>query len=269
MAPELKQECIVPGLGMVSYVSAPFNVAVNLIKKDGSDIISAQDLAYARVQSSKNELIPSSIYTNGSYVKEGVVYNHDNGEIVLTRKSTVLLHPDKAVKAHDKGGESLITGKQAKKIYEMIDKNSDSVFVLKNLKNVPFKRFGEDERTIWMYQDMAEEFGLWLDDKKKDGEMPFYFDGKDHIKSQKGDYENQLWVGSLDYNSILNGDILGLICNSGARGVKKVAGGDARVETYTPFQVENAIKQALKSEKLQGLENTVTKATLEILKGKK
>ena len=190
-------EANVKGLGEVYKVeNAPFDEALKAL--GDKEIITARDLAYARIKEGKD----SSLSQNGSYIREGVVYvlNSQN-KIILIRNSLILKSPKKAVQAHRKGEEYLIS----KKLANNVSKYADDAITLSNVTSIPTNRFGEDQTTAWLFNDMAKEYGLFLKDECDINEMLLSFDSNEYINKQKSPYANQLWLHWLDNWSGLDG----------------------------------------------------------------
>ena len=262
MAYELKKEASVPRKGSVFYMAAPFDEEMKLFEEKGLKLISAKDLAYARIKLGKDH----SVSQNGSWVREGDLYVPERlagkASIVLLRDSLVLEEPEGAVKAHRRGKEAKIVDDKAKSIFEDAKKGSKDYHILESTDAIPTNRFGENSTAVFLFGKHAQDYGLFLKDAKINA-MPLYFDGKDHINSE-GPYFNQLWLGWLGIDSCIGGGSRYLDGNSRARGVQSAAeGGRAEkpsVEAYTSKQISKALKQL----KLNGLEEAVLKA----LKGK-
>jgi len=63
-------EADIEGLGKILYCEGPFDKALSAIEKAGASIITAEELAYARMQAGSNH----SLSKNGSYVREGSLF---------------------------------------------------------------------------------------------------------------------------------------------------------------------------------------------------
>ena len=226
MTYNLTKEATIEGLGNIFYVSAPIDISAKLLNKK---FISARDLAFARIQAGAE----NSLCQNGSHVKEGDIYlpNHNN-KIILVRNSAVLKAPKKAADAHRNGSEFFITEKEAEKYASQKDS-----FVIEDFSPVPTNRFGEDERTVWLFGDQAQNYGQLLNDNKISA-MPFSFDGANHITNQKKPYANQLWLGGFDYNSRVDGDNRDLVNDYRARGVLESKSGVAGAQKHPASELE-------------------------------
>jgi len=201
MTYKLKLEGAVKGLGDVYYADAPFDEATKLFRQDGLELMSARDLAYARIQTGENSLFSG----NGSWIREGVIYfPKQEDKIVLVRNSATLRNPVKATEARAQLEEFLLKKRTAKEYLKKVKTGDDSVYLAKDGRNIPTERFGEDELTTWLFQDQAENYGDFLNDSSVN-EMPLMFDTSEHIRMQRKPYACQLLLGKLDDDSFLNG----------------------------------------------------------------
>ena len=241
-------EAEISGLGNVYRIEVPFDKAVESLESVKASVISARDLAYARI----TEGTQSSLSKYGSYIQEGDIYIPSQG-IFLVRNPLLLQLElaEEAVQAHN-NKEYLISEAIAD---EYKEKASDSpeaeVFCLRNLERIQTNRFGEDKRTLWLFQDKAQEYGEFLKEYKIT-EMPLWFDSQEHINNQESPYANQLWLHDLGSRSDLNGDDWSLSHDDRVRGVFKNLGEaqTQKIKAYTQEQISSAVK----SLGFQGLE---------------
>lgn len=247
MSSSLKFEGNVEGVGNVYYVEAPFDEEMKLFKENGLALISAKDLAYARIKLGKDH----SVSQNGSWIREGDLYvpRRLAGEtsIVRLKKSLVIDEPEPAVEAHKKGNEARIDDDFAMSIFEKAKKGSEDYHVLESADAIPTDRFGENATAIFLFgKQQAKDYGLFLKDAKINV-MRLYFHDIRHINSQ-GPYVSQLWFGWLgNYSNFIGNDRF-LNCDFRARGVQLAAEDDriekTAVETYTSRQRSTALKAA-------------------------
>jgi len=194
-------ETEVKGLGIVHKVNMPFDEALKIIRRARGRVILARDLVYGRAKKGRN----SSLCNIGSYVKEGVLYIPDKTIFI---KNSPLLNQrlaGKAVQAHRKGKEFYVD-ELVKKYQEQV--NQDKNKQLEKRKtlainkrgsfNIPTNRFKDEELTLWLFKDMAGQYGDFLRQNNID-EMPVYLSGND-----KKSFANQLWFGDFDFRSGLN-----------------------------------------------------------------
>ena len=233
-------EAEVEGLGIIHRVAKPFDEALKTLKGAGANPISARDLAYARIPEGSS----SSLCTSGSYIKEGSVYVSDKS--LLIRNSPLLNQKlvQKAVQAHRNGSEFNINDKLVDKYQEQAEadknKSPEKRRVLSLNKrgnfNIPTNRFKDEELTLWLFKDLAENYGNFLKDNNIN-EMPAYL-----TENNKEKFANQLWLGDLDSQSILVGGSRYLNCSYGVRGVwkKSAKGASQKISAklpYTPKQL--------------------------------
>ena len=232
-------EAKVEGLGIIHRVAKPFDEALKTIKSAKANLISVRDLVYARIQEGSN----SSLCTNGSYIKEGVVYIPDKS--LLVRNSPLLNQKlaKKATDCHRNGNEFDINNKLVDKYREQAeaDKNKSPekrrVLSLNKRGNfkIPTNRFKDDELTLWLFKDQAENYGNLLEENSIN-EMPAYLTGNNKEK-----FANQLWLSRLSIKSELYGSSRGLSYDYWLREVLNSVEGNlqknSRKLPYTPKQL--------------------------------
>ncbi|MBN2051904.1 hypothetical protein JW756_00190 [Candidatus Woesearchaeota archaeon] len=240
MAYELTKEATVPRKGAIFYVAAPFDDEMKLFEKEGLKLISAKELAHARMKLGKE----NSVSQNGSWIREGGLYVPERlagkASIVLLRDSLVLENPESAVAAHRKGKEASIDDDKAISVLEEAKKDSKNYHILESTQAIPTNGFGENSTADFLFGKHAKDYGLFLKDARI-GAVPLYFDGNDRINSQ-GPYVSQLWLGRLGSDSIIFGDCRSLKGSSRARGVQLAAEGGRAEKTvagaYSPSNKE-------------------------------
>ncbi len=229
------------GKNAVYYCNAPFNDALSAVYKEGAKLISPEQLARSRIKSDKG----GSFWQNGSCVNVGVVYA--NNQIILVKNGGPVVENAKAAtEAHRKGIEYLIADDVANKYVSLAQKGDKSVFVVKDRKNISTDTFAKSDLAVWLFgsKELTKTYGQSLKNKGVK-EMPLYFDSEEHIKSQKGPYANQLWLGSLANYSLLNGYSGALPNYSRVRGVRSlVTAGGSRAEKlpYKKNQLNSAYR---------------------------
>ena len=197
-------EAEVKGIGVIHRVAKPFDEALRTLREAGASPITARDLAYARTQEGKN----SSLCTDGSYIKEGVLYVPD--ESLFIRNSPLLKQKlaQEARKAHRNSNEFYVGDKLVKKYQEQAeaDKKKEPakrrVLTLQKRGKfeIPTNRFKDEELTLWLFRDQAENYGKFLRNANIN-EMPVCLTGNS-LKN----FANQLWFGRLVCRSGLLGD---------------------------------------------------------------
>jgi hypothetical protein len=152
-----------------------------------------------------------------------------------------------AVASHKRGNEYILPDNfNVDAHLEQVGK--DNYFVLTDTTPIPTNRFGEDERTVWAFQDQAKGYGEFLKDAGISASNIWMYTGNDkHIDGQKGPFANQLWLRWLanDSNFFGNSGILG--SSSRVRGVRyDNAAGVAQKNSdhYSPQQFFDALDKA-------------------------
>lgn len=238
-------EAEVKGLGIIHRVEEPFDEALKTIKGAGAVPITARDLAYARMREGDD----SSLCTRGSYIKEGVVYIPSKA--LLIRNSPLLNQKlaQEAVQVHRKSNEFHVNDKLTKKYQEQAEADKNKfpekkrilIISKRGTFEIPTNRFKDEELTLWLFEDLAEDYGDFLKNNKIN-RMPVYL-----TSNNKEKFANQLWLGNLGLRSYLNGDYRLLGFGHNVRGVlKESAAGTSQKFSeklpYTPKQVDKISK---------------------------
>ena len=237
----------------VLYVEAPFDQALAAIDSKDGVIITAKQLADARMQFDRNH----SLSTNGSYIREGNLFvpNSEHRRVLL-RNSLIFGNPAEAVKAHRSGNEYNIPG-TVDSVLGKLKEGKDYIF-LDKLDAVPTDRFGEDGRMVFLFGKSAQDYGLWLNnDGKGVKETGFYnFRNDSHIDKQSGMFADQLWLHWLVSGSDVNGCGRSLSDNLTVRGVQSIGEAGAKkkpiVQTYTPKQMDAYVRKGLHQAGISG-----------------
>ena len=202
-------EAEVEGLGYVYLTEAYFDQALESLRDFGiENPISARDLAYARTKN------PESSLRYGSYTKEGFLYLRN--EPVLLALDSPLLDISlarQAVKANRKGDyfstDKGVYNKYREKAEEDKNKspNGRRVIILPGKKDyeIPTNRFNEDELTLFLFKDQAENYGNFLKENGID-EMPVWLVDRNYVDSKEKAILTQLWLHPLDSRSDVSGD---------------------------------------------------------------
>ena len=231
------------GKNEVYYSAAPFNQAYDSLKAVNAELISPEKLAKYRAKSDKS----SSLWQNGSYVDVGVIYA--NNQIILVKNGGPVVENAKAAtEAHKKGIEYMIEDSVANKYVEFAEKGDESLFVVKDRKNISTGSFDKSDLAIWLFgsKKLAKAYGASLREKGVK-EMPLNFNNEEYIKSQEKPYANQLWLGNPVRGSRVSGSSGSLYYYYLARGVrsKKTAEGSRAANLpYTNKQLERQIALA-------------------------
>ncbi|MFA5797430.1 MAG: hypothetical protein WC916_05330 [Candidatus Woesearchaeota archaeon] len=166
--------------GIIFYVDSDINIGLDILRSVSFEVISHRDLAYARIQKGIN----SSLSKYCSFVKEGTIINPEKpyrGRIWV-RESLIFKELERVSYAN-----SMCNDYQIKTIFPHFDIAryiecipSTDYFIV-NSKcdvgdiNIPTNKFGEDERTVWLFQDQAKEYGYFLKSEAKMSEGTIHF----------------------------------------------------------------------------------------------
>ncbi|HYD03758.1 MAG TPA: hypothetical protein VEC16_05670 [Alphaproteobacteria bacterium] len=213
---EIHKEGHFGGMEVIYCHDSPFNIAAQTILEESDELITARSLAIARMETGKM----SSFSYNGSYINEGSLFipRSKSGKRIWLRKSLVLDHLEDAVKNHDNKSECLLPKFNHREFLESIGK--DNYCIIKDFSYIPTTRFGEDERTSWLFQEAAVDYGLFLNDTGI-SKIYIYMNNDDkYIDIQHAPFINQLWVRKISGNSNIDGDDKYLINNNMVRGIR-------------------------------------------------
>ena len=181
-----------------AITAAPFDKALEILTKNGYEIISLPQNAELRIQQGKN----ADISRNGNWVKEGVLYV-PNGKNKFLPVSPILESSKEATQAHREEAEFYLTkGQIEQSLIDSID------FPEKTIE-IPTDEFGSRALTIYIFggKDEAKAYGEFLNDAGIK-EMPVYAVDKDYVNNQNKPFARQIWFKNLDGNSELGGGLL-------------------------------------------------------------
>jgi hypothetical protein len=200
-----------PGL-ISAYADGNFYEAKQALESESLWIISSEEDARLRIQ----EGIKAVISTNGNWVREGFICVPGKG-IFLVRNSPIIDNALEATQCHKDRKEYFLSDEQAEKAL------ADSANILKipyDKELVPTNRFGDDERTKFLFKEFAQEYGYFLSNAGVQ-KMPIYLTEKSYVQEQKMPFARQAWLASIGAWSELCGlyyDSLGYNCR--LRGIK-------------------------------------------------
>jgi len=189
------------------YLEEPFDKGLKKMCEERYELISLEENAKLRIEGGKD----SYVSLKGNWVKEGVIYVPKKG-IFLTKNSSVLDNPKKAINAQRNGEEFYITEEQTEKALE------NSVKIPYDLKKILLKTFGYEKITNFCFGESAVEYGVFLKGAKING-MPLWFHNENYVDRQNSSFARQLWFGDLDYESALEGYYWSLNCGKSLLGV--------------------------------------------------
>lgn len=246
---ELTEEANIENLGVISYIEAPFNQALDLLIANGDHLISARDLAFARIKmdSDKDSLSAweiwnarnrgeySSLSTEGSFVREGIV-RISNKCLFLIRESPLIKYAKEAVEANRNG-----------EIFHLSEKDLEYFLNQKDtfeLNSSYIQMYHGDEfdnpLTRWLFKDKAEKYCSFLTVHENtwdgiDFDFNFLVDRQKIEKQKKKPIVGQIYMNRLccyppDYDGRMSDDpyseplrvITNLNANNRVRGLKRI-----------------------------------------------
>jgi hypothetical protein len=219
-------EAVVPEVGTMLYVVAPFDKAYEAIVSANGTLASARDVACARLHLGANH----NVSTYGSWTGEGFIYTPKQNPLLV--RNSPLVAPtmaQDATEAHRRGGEFYLDEAVARQFAQQAEEDASKPLfqrlALRMPKNkdysIPTNRFGDDEVPQFLFGEQAAPYGQFL---RSNGikEMPVRFPDKSHVNAQSMSFLRQLWFPWLgdDYRSDLYGSDGGLHYGDGVRGVR-------------------------------------------------
>ena len=143
--------------GMV-FGNGTFPDAVNLLDREGFDVISIPEAAERLVEEGSGSFLPLNTYL----VREGAVYFPD-GRRILTRSSPILDQPGEAALCHVQDREYFPPVEAVEEALR------DSVPLPQDSKYIKTRQFGEDELTVFAFgggdAEKARTYGNFLRDE--------------------------------------------------------------------------------------------------------
>ena len=191
---------------------AQFNRGYNALKSIKAEVAGAKDLIYLTMKKGGGILLDL-----GSVLREGCLnipkgIYPPRGGILLLRES-LILESVEAVKeatcSHEGRTEFYVSDQLTKRYLREAKQKSGKAILLKSHPPLPTLSFGNDERTIFLFEDLADEIGRFLNGRGKN-EMLFYFDNEDTINKHDKAYANQLWLNINGTTARLTGNFLHL-----------------------------------------------------------
>ena len=175
-------ESEVEGLGKIYRIERPFDESLKALREQNAGVISGRDVAYARISLGPK----NNISTYGSYVKQCFLYIPKKG-LFLSCESPIIEFAEDATNCHKNENEFYPDKNQVEKAL------AKSVRVPDNLAAIPIDRFGENEVTSFLFEDLAEKYGSFLG---KHGiiEMPIYKLDENKVNSQEKPFARQVWL---------------------------------------------------------------------------
>jgi hypothetical protein len=235
-----------------AYVVAPFDKGLEVLRTNDYELISLKDNARLRMQEGHNAVISQ----NGNWVKEDVLYVPRKG-VFITPFPIIANNAKQATQAHAEGRDIYFTDEQ-------VEQSLVGAIPLDGT-SIPTKRFGENELTVNIFGEHAENYGKFLNDHGII-EMPVWI-----TYAKEKPFARKVWfrrLGDLIRSGLdcrlrvlHDGDYMvrGVRENSAKDAAQKISAQEIKVEenvaekgeSYTPEQ----ISYALNSLKISGLES--------------
>jgi|GEM_PF-4633336 len=199
------KELQVENLGTVVYCdNHAFDTAVQSVMTESHELLSMRDMAYVRIFEAKNSVDwkyggweNSIIGTFCSNIKEGSLFvPRSKDKIILLRDSLVLKNPSGALNAHRIDKSYFPKGLRIEEYLENLDKKD--YFVLSNISKIATNRFNVEESMIWMFQDLAGEYGLLLQDTGVYN-VNFWLN---HYDTARIDYESKPFANQIQIHGL-------------------------------------------------------------------
>jgi hypothetical protein len=223
-------EAVIPQVGTMLYVDAPFDQATEAIRAGGGNLASAYDVARARMDKGSTH----SLSTYGSWVKEGFVYAPKQNPL-LVRESPLVearLARD-ATNAHRAGKDFYLDDAMAKGFVSQAEEDASKPLAERRVLRfgkakdytIPTNRFGDDEVTQFLFKDVAADYGRFLASSGIK-QMPVWFADKSGVDKSEMPFLRQLWFHWLgvDGQSGLFGSGWNLLYGNWVRGVRSSSG---------------------------------------------
>ncbi|MBU2443349.1 MAG: hypothetical protein KKF95_04720, partial [Nanoarchaeota archaeon] len=192
----------------VLYVEAPFDKALKIIKLRGSNIITAKQLADARMQCD----VSHSLSANGAYISEGIIVDpypkHPN---ILLRESLILNNPHNATESHRKirnynyYHESYVVPSTIESVLNGLIEDKDYIFLDDRIGDhvISYTEFFEHSKLMnFLFGKSAKAYGIWLKEEGKISKVNIY----NITCARRSEITaDQLWFNRLTENSFFGG----------------------------------------------------------------
>ncbi len=183
----------------------PFDEGIEALKVEGLELITARDLAEARILGGHNQPVSKS----GLWVAEHPVYFPNTDILVVDRAHSQLLkNPVEAANAHFQNEEVYIGQKRADELREQATLDGKfGVLLLSRTairKAIPVEAFADDPYAQFLFKDLAGQYGQFLKEAHIN-EVRVFVVGINYARQQKSPFGHAWWVGDLSGRSNLNG----------------------------------------------------------------
>lgn len=195
---EAYEEGSIKNLGKILKAAAPFDKALQALRKAGVDHpITARDLAYARIQACKEKSL-SSLYEEGSYVREGKIYTPYR-EVLFISDSPILESAEEATDCFRAEKDFYLDPEKYFNLAEVDRKKTPEerrVLLVDKRENyfIPTKRFADEEITLWAFKDQAMEYGQFLLGERMITKMYVAILDAGYVNKQNHSFARQIWL---------------------------------------------------------------------------
>jgi len=201
----------IEGLGRLSWVRRPLPEALAFLGDIQAELIDSRDFAYSRIKA-------PDFLSLGSQSKESVLYGSSSS--ILTKEPLILteasLSPEVLERCHLEGREYFVADRLYERVLESAKAEATkppqqrTSLLLKKSGNIPTKRFGEEELTLFLFDDAAKEYGRILNDAGLH-EISFPLElGSDYV-SQRSRFLRQVYHGPIVKDSPYLSGVMAII----------------------------------------------------------
>ena len=204
----VRREAYVKGLGTILVTRQRMDFALNSLKEFDAELISARQLAYARMKKG----LSHPISEDSSFVREGILYD-PQGEYkrILLRDSLVLKYPEAVIDAHRSHNRYYLQDFNVNGFLKTLSK--EDYYILD--PRVHDGKFRDDKTLRWIFgSDKYVSFRKARDRIDLDTEPDFKMD------FESRPYINQLFLDELSGCSTIYADHYDLVAMYNFRGVR-------------------------------------------------
>jgi len=186
-----------------AWVNTSFHDGKDFLKRQGYKMLSFRENAELRMQEGVESFVSQfGNYVDGAYISfpSNKEYGKENG--FLTRKLPMILNKRNFECYYELNEKDFLNN---------FDKNSEDVMAVPEFDykfEVPTNRFGEDDVTSFVFQDLAQKYGDFLNDAGV-SKIEYHFSDSDHSHSKFT--ATPLWLTGLGYVSGIGDNIFGHI----------------------------------------------------------
>lgn len=199
-------EAVIPEVGEILYVNAPFDEALQAISGAGAHLASAYDLARAFIHVGSDY----SLSKHGSRIREALIYAPEQYPLLL--RESPLIKPQlarNATNACRKGNEPYLDVTMVKTFTNQAEEDASKPpqerRVLRFTKTRPYKiptnRFTDEEVTLFLFKDVAADYGRFLASNGLE-KIPVWLADKSYVNQHATPFVRQLWFRRSGFGDI-------------------------------------------------------------------